>query len=67
MIRAQTVRIQAWHSSEETELTEGGMRVGPEEVGVLMDLLSHDMLNNNQAALSYLELIHSSPGADPRI
>lgn len=34
--------------------------VGPEEVGVLMDLLSHDMLNNNQATLSYLELIHSS-------
>ncbi|MEW5747285.1 MAG: hypothetical protein AB1793_00650 [Candidatus Thermoplasmatota archaeon] len=34
--------------------------VGPEEIGVLMDLLSHDMLNNNQATLSYLELIHSS-------
>lgn len=34
--------------------------VGPEEVGVLMDLLSHDMLNSNQATLSYLELIHSS-------
>ena len=34
--------------------------VGPEEVGVLMDLLSHDILNNNQATLSYLELIHSS-------
>lgn len=67
MIRAQTVRIHAWHTSEETELTEDGIRVGPEEVGVLMDLLSHDMLNNNQATLSYLELIHSSPGADPRI
>lgn len=34
--------------------------VGPEEIGVLMDLLSHDMLNNNQATLSYLELILSS-------
>jgi hypothetical protein len=34
--------------------------VEPEELGVLMDLLSHDMLNNNQATLSYLELIHSS-------
>lgn len=43
------------------------VRVGPGEVGVLMDLLSHDMLNNNQATLSYLELIHSFPGADERI
>ena len=48
-------------------MTEGGIRVGSEEVGVLMDLLSHDILNNNQATLSYLELIHSSPVADQRI
>jgi hypothetical protein len=40
-------------------LTDRVPCVEPEEVGVLMDLLSHDMLNNNQATLSYLELIHS--------
>jgi len=33
---------------------------------MLVDLLSHDMLNNNQATLSYLELIQSYPGADQR-
>jgi hypothetical protein len=32
-----------------------------------MDLLSHDIQNNNQAILSYLELIMSTPGTDSRI
>lgn len=45
---------------------DGGQRVAAEEVGVLVDLLSHDMLNYNQATLSYLELIQSHPGADQR-
>lgn len=31
-----------------------------------IDLLGHDVLNSNQAVLSYLELIISSPGMDPR-
>jgi len=31
-----------------------------------MDLLSHDIQNNNQAILSYLELIMSTPGTDSR-
>ncbi|MEM0343885.1 MAG: hypothetical protein QXJ32_04015 [Thermoplasmata archaeon] len=32
-----------------------------------MDLLGHDILNSNQAVLSYLELIISSPGVDKRV
>lgn len=39
---------------------------GPEELSVLMDLLSHDILNKNQATLSYLELIHSQPHDERR-
>lgn len=31
-----------------------------------IDLLGHDVLNSNQAVLSYLELMISSPGIDPR-
>jgi len=31
-----------------------------------MDLVSHDMLNDNQAILSYLELILATPGLDKR-
>jgi hypothetical protein len=31
-----------------------------------MDLLSHDILNSNQAVLSYLELILSAPGLDKK-
>lgn len=31
-----------------------------------MDLLGHDVLNGNQAVLSYLELILASPGADKK-
>lgn len=31
-----------------------------------MDLLGHDLLNSNQAVLSYLELILSNPGADKK-
>ena len=34
-----------------------GRCVRPEELSVLMDLLSHDILNKNQATLSHLELI----------
>lgn len=32
-----------------------------------MDLLGHDVLNNNQAVLSYLELILATPGADKKV
>lgn len=32
-----------------------------------MDLLGHDIMNSNQAVLSYLELISSSPAADKKI
>ena len=32
-----------------------------------MDLLGHDIMNSNQAVLSYLELIISSPGADRKV
>lgn len=31
-----------------------------------MDLLGHDILNNNQAVLGYLELVLASPGTDRR-
>jgi len=31
-----------------------------------IDLLGHDVLNSNQAVLSYLELMISTPGMDPR-
>ena len=33
---------------------------------LFMDVLSHDVLNNNQAVLSYLELILASPEMSPR-
>lgn len=32
-----------------------------------MDLLGHDLLNNNQAVMSYLELIIATPGADKKV
>jgi light-regulated signal transduction histidine kinase (bacteriophytochrome) len=32
-----------------------------------MDLLGHDVINSNQAVLSYLELIYSYPAADKKI
>ena len=32
----------------------------------LMDLLSHDVLNNNQAVLSYLELVLANPETTPK-
>lgn len=32
-----------------------------------MDLLSHDILNNNQAVLGYLELVLASPNADKTV
>jgi len=32
-----------------------------------MDLLGHDVMNNNQAVLSYLELIYAAPGVDRRV
>jgi len=38
-----------------------------EKLRFCMDLLSHDIQNNNQAILSYLELIMSTPGTDSRI
>jgi hypothetical protein len=37
-----------------------------EKLRFCMDLLSHDIQNNNQAILSYLELIMSTPGTDSR-
>ena len=37
-----------------------------EKLRFCMDLLSHDIQNNNQAILSYLELIMSTPGTDGR-
>lgn len=39
---------------------------GPKELSILMDLLSHDILNKNQATLSYIELIHWQPGDEGR-
>lgn len=47
-------------------MTVDGACVGAEEMSVLMDLLSHDMLNKNQATLGYLELIHSLPGDEAK-
>lgn len=47
-------------------MTDEGKCAGPDELSTLMDLLSHDMLNKNQATLSYLELIHSRPGDEER-
>ena len=32
-----------------------------------MDLLGHDVLNNNQAVMSYLELILATPGVDKKV
>lgn len=32
-----------------------------------MDIVSHDILNNNQAVLSYLELILATPGTDKKV
>jgi signal transduction histidine kinase len=40
---------------------------GTEELEFYMDLLGHDMLNNNQAVLSYLELILSNRDLDPKV
>lgn len=37
-----------------------------QDISFLMDLLSHDVLNNNQAVLGYLDLIKSLPGADDK-
>lgn len=47
-------------------MADGGTCAGPEELSILMDLLSHDMLNKNQATLSYLELIQSRPEDDAK-
>jgi len=38
-----------------------------DEFAFYMDLLGHDVLNNNQAVLSYLELVLATPGADKRV
>jgi len=35
-------------------------------LGIFMELLGHDVLNNNQAVLSYLELIMASPCMDQK-
>ena len=32
-----------------------------------MDILGHDVLNNNQAVMSYLELIIATPGIDRKV
>lgn len=37
-----------------------------EDISFLIDLLSHDVLNNNQAVLGYLDLIKSLPDMDER-
>lgn len=37
-----------------------------DDVALFMDLLSHDILNSNQAVLSYLELILESPDTDDK-
>lgn len=37
-----------------------------ERLAFYMDLVSHDMVNDNQAVLSYLELILATPGLDKR-
>lgn len=39
---------------------------GNERLAFYMDLVSHDMVNDNQAVLSYLELILATPGLDKR-
>ncbi len=39
---------------------------GNERLAFYMDLVSHDMLNDNQAVLSYLELILEIPGLDEK-
>lgn len=45
--------------------TESGPQKG-KQFEFYMDLLGHDILNSNQAVLSYLELIAASPGADKK-
>jgi len=39
---------------------------GKERLAFYMDLVSHDMVNDNQAVLSYLELILATPGLDKK-
>lgn len=46
------------HASDEPSLGN--------DVSFLLDLLSHDVLNNNQVVLSYLELLRSAPDAGRR-
>ncbi|MGQ9587515.1 MAG: hypothetical protein ACUVT7_03930 [Thermoplasmata archaeon] len=45
--------------------TEPSIRKREEKFGFTMDLLGHDVLNNNQAVLTYLELILATPGLGP--
>ncbi len=58
--------MRTGHTLEGSHLAEVSRRFTPEELGTLIDLLSHDMLNSNQATLSYLDLIHSYPDMDQR-
>ncbi len=59
--------MTAGHTPEGLQLANVGSCAGPEELSVLMDLLSHDILNKNQATLSYLELIHSQPEDERKV
>jgi len=47
--------------------SEPPIRKKEQKFGFTMDLLGHDVLNNNQAVLSYLELILATPGLDPEV
>ena len=50
------------HHPGESILTESHPTQGTEKLSAFfMDLLSHDILNNNQAVLSYLELVLANP------
>jgi len=47
-------------------LAENGVAGPRKQFEFYMDLLGHDILNSNQAVMSYLELILASPGLDKR-
>jgi signal transduction histidine kinase len=53
--------------TKETTMGERTAEAKPElDLTSYVDLLGHDVLNSNQAVLSYLELMISSPSIDPR-
>jgi hypothetical protein len=52
---------------QENPLTESHPTEDTErQAAFFMDLLSHDILNNNQAVLSYLELVLANPNLEPK-